>query len=159
MLLIDEADIYMEHRSVQDIARNSLVAGFLRALEYFKGVLFLTTNRVGHFDEAFISRINITIYYSPFNEDQRRELWESYFRKLQKEREDKMRIHIGTRDYVAESNDLRKMDWNGREIKNGKFTEKLLCLVYEGHHIDIMKPSRSPWLLRRQKVIRMKWDG
>lgn len=122
VLLIDEADIYMEHRSVQDIARNSLVAGFLRALEYFKGVLFLTTNRVGHFDEAFISRINMTIYYRPFNEQQRRELWESYFRKLQKEREDRMRIHLNTRDYVEESEDLRKLEWNGREIKNGKST-------------------------------------
>ncbi|KAK0644823.1 hypothetical protein DIS24_g8468 [Lasiodiplodia hormozganensis] len=118
VLLIDEADIYMEHRSVQDIARNSLVAGFLRALEYFKGVLFLTTNRVGHFDEAFISRINMTIYYGPFNEHQRRELWESYFKKLEKEREEKMRIHLNTRDYVEESEDLRKLEWNGREIKN-----------------------------------------
>lgn len=126
VLLIDEADIYMEHRSVQDIARNSLVAGFLRALEYFKGVLFLTTNRVGHFDEAFISRINMTIYYRPFDEQQRRELWESYFKKLQKEREDTMRIQLNTRDYVEESEDLRNLEWNGREIKNGMFAGEIL---------------------------------
>jgi hypothetical protein len=118
-MLIDEADIYMEHRKVQDLERNNLVASFLRAMEYYKGILFLTTNRVGTFDEAFVSRINLTIYYQPFSKQARSDVWESFFGKLEREREDKMRIQSSTRDYVEESEDLEQLQWNGREIRNG----------------------------------------
>ncbi|KAL1625429.1 hypothetical protein SLS54_003521 [Diplodia seriata] len=119
IMLIDEADIYMEHRKVQDLVRNNLVAAFLRAMEYYKGILFLTTNRVGTFDEAFISRINITIYYRSFSHKQRTEVWETFFNKLEREREETMRIHLQTRDYIEESPELRQLQWNGREIRNG----------------------------------------
>lgn len=50
VLLLDEADVYMEQRTVSDLKRNNLVASFLRTLEYYQGILFLTTNRVGAFD-------------------------------------------------------------------------------------------------------------
>jgi SpoVK/Ycf46/Vps4 family AAA+-type ATPase len=119
ILLIDEADIFMEHRRVQDIERNSLVAAFLRALEYYQGILFLTTNRVGMFDEAFISRINLTIYYPPFSDKARAEVWESFFQKLEREREGEIRVHNNTRAYVDESKELKELRWNGREIRNG----------------------------------------
>lgn len=46
ILLLDEADVFLEKRSMHDIHRNSLVGVFLRQLEYFMGILFLTTNRV-----------------------------------------------------------------------------------------------------------------
>lgn len=70
ILLLDEADVFLERRSLHDIHRNSLVGVFLRQLEYFmasddhrtpspffpytdlltrrawQGILFLTTNRV-----------------------------------------------------------------------------------------------------------------
>jgi hypothetical protein len=35
ILLLDEADVLLEQRSVQDIYRNALVCVFLRALEYY----------------------------------------------------------------------------------------------------------------------------
>ncbi|KAK1986902.1 hypothetical protein LZ30DRAFT_704174 [Colletotrichum cereale] len=118
-MLIDEADIYMERREIQDLERNHLVAGFLRALEYYKGILFLTTNRVGTFDEAFISRIHIQIYYPPFREEERHKVWNSFFEKLEEDRETTMRIMQSTKDYI-QSEDLRNLEWNGREIRNGK---------------------------------------
>jgi SpoVK/Ycf46/Vps4 family AAA+-type ATPase len=127
IMLIDEADIYMEHRKVQDLERNNLVAGFLRAMEYYKGILFLTTNRVGTFDEAFISRINLTIYYPPFSSKARKEVWESFFSKLEREKEDKMRIHSNTRDYVEEAEELEQLQWNGREIRNGTHIPHFPC--------------------------------
>jgi len=86
IMLIDEADIYMEERRVQDVNRNHLVAAFIRALEYFKGILFLTTNRVGIFDEAFISRIHIQIYYADFQDADRVKVWDTFFEKLEDER-------------------------------------------------------------------------
>jgi len=44
VLLIDEADIFLERRSLYDMERNSLVSIFLRVLEYYSGILFMTTN-------------------------------------------------------------------------------------------------------------------
>ncbi|RBR16032.1 hypothetical protein FVER53590_09838 [Fusarium verticillioides] len=55
ILLIDEADVFLEARQTENFDRNSLVAGFLQTLEYYTGILFLTTNRVGTFDEALTS--------------------------------------------------------------------------------------------------------
>jgi hypothetical protein len=46
ILLLDEADVFLEKRNMADIHRNALVSIFLRQLEYFQGILFLTTNRV-----------------------------------------------------------------------------------------------------------------
>ncbi|CAG8521047.1 9777_t:CDS:10 [Rhizophagus irregularis] len=45
VILIDEADIFLERRSENNIYRNALVSVFLRLLEYHQGILFLTTNR------------------------------------------------------------------------------------------------------------------
>ncbi|KAF6819054.1 P-loop containing nucleoside triphosphate hydrolase (ATPase) [Colletotrichum plurivorum] len=117
IMLIDEADIYMERREVQDLTRNHLVAGFLRALEYYRGILFLTTNRIGTFDEAFISRIHLQIYYPPFSDDDREKVWDIFFQKLEEERETTIRIMQSTKDYI-QSEELRSLKWNGREIRN-----------------------------------------
>lgn len=122
IILIDEADIYMEERRTQDIERNHLVAGFIRALEYFKGILFLTTNRVGTFDEAFISRIHMQIYYKEFDDKERDGVWNTFFDKLESERDDRMRISQAAKDYT-QSAELRALRWNGREIRNGESFE------------------------------------
>ena len=45
VMLIDEADVYIRRRG-NEIDHNAVVASFLRTLEYFHGLLFLTTNRV-----------------------------------------------------------------------------------------------------------------
>jgi len=120
IILIDEADIYMEQRQVQDVERNHLVAGFLRALEYYRGILFLTTNRVGTFDEAFISRIHIQIHYPDFEDAERDQLWQNFFDKLEEEREATMRITQSAKDFI-QSQELRALKWNGREIRNGEW--------------------------------------
>lgn len=52
VLLIDEADVFLERRSLNDMERNGLVSIFLRVLEYYQGILFMTTNRVRTFDDA-----------------------------------------------------------------------------------------------------------
>lgn len=127
IVLIDEADIFMEERQPQDLARNHLVAGFLRALEYFKGIVFLTTNRVGTFDEAFISRIHVPIYYSEFTPEQRIKVWDTFFEKLELDRESTMRILSSAKDYV-ESSELQNLKWNGREIRNGN--ERFFLIIF-----------------------------
>lgn len=151
-MLVDEADIYMEQRKVQDLERNHMVAGFLRALEYYQGILFLTTNRVGIFDEAFISRIHIMIHYPAFDDKSRAEVWESFFRKLQTEREGKMRILEETRDYVTEK-EVRELEWNGREIGNGEST-RLRCGMSIPDKVVQHFKSLLPW--PRSRMIAMQ---
>jgi len=71
ILLLDEADVFLEKRNMHDIHRNALVSIFLRQLEYFQGILFLTTNRV-EVSKAYLainwwkhSRITYFLTYRP----------------------------------------------------------------------------------------------
>ena len=61
VLLLDEADVFLEARSNHDLERNKLVSIFLRILEYYEGFLFLTSNRVEEIDAAFESRIHLNL--------------------------------------------------------------------------------------------------
>ncbi|KAL8792691.1 MAG: hypothetical protein Q9195_004751 [Heterodermia aff. obscurata] len=130
IILIDEADVYMERREVQDLTRNSLVSGFLRAMENCQSILFLTTNRVGAFDDAFISRIHISLYYPDLSEDDRRKIWRNFFGKLIEDRGDIMRIPIDTKDYTN-GKEVRALKLNGREIRN-TFQTAVALADYEG---------------------------
>ena len=75
VMLIDEADVYIKRRD-DDIAMNAVVGVFLRVLEYFNGLLFLTTNRVDDIDEAIVSRCIAMIRFSPPRGDAQRKIWE-----------------------------------------------------------------------------------
>ncbi|ORX95550.1 P-loop containing nucleoside triphosphate hydrolase protein [Clohesyomyces aquaticus] len=79
ILLLDEADIFLAKRSAGNIHKNAFVSIFLRQLEYYPGILFLTTNRMDEFDSAFQSRIPLTIKYPALNEAQRTEIWNTNF--------------------------------------------------------------------------------
>lgn len=46
-------------------------------LEYFEGILFLTTNRQDQFDEAFQSRIHLTIKLPELGPEQRQVIWKA----------------------------------------------------------------------------------
>ncbi|KAF4763282.1 hypothetical protein HAV15_001590 [Penicillium sp. str.  len=121
IVLLDEADVYLETRSAQDLRRNSIVSIFLRALDYFQGILFLTTNRVGSFDEAVMSRIHVQIGYDPLDEDSRKQIWDGYFKKLSKNHNNdgqEIRCSYDAKEFVRKSEDLRALRWNGREIRN-----------------------------------------
>jgi len=122
ILLLDEADVCMERRTTADLVRNNLVAGFLRALEYYQGILFLTTNRIGTFDEAFFSRIEIPIYYPDFTDDQRFQIWNNFFAKFEEEKESTMRIAQAAKDFVQENPTLLALEWNAREIRSGTYS-------------------------------------
>jgi hypothetical protein len=120
VLLLDEADIYLEQRDSENLPRNALVSVFLRALEYYKGILFLTTNRVGTFDDAFISRIHVALHYKDLTDSDREKIWNNNFERLENEKRPKrVKIPISTKEYATESRDMMEIKWNGREIRNG----------------------------------------
>jgi SpoVK/Ycf46/Vps4 family AAA+-type ATPase len=119
ILLLDEADVFLERRSATDLVRNNLVAIFLRTLEYYQGILFLTTNRIGTFDEAFISRIDVPIYFPALTDSQRIQIWSLFIRKLEEERRDQVRVAGDLKYFIKEDRDLLDLEWNGREIRSG----------------------------------------
>lgn len=75
VLLIDEADVYIKRRD-DDLAMNAVVGVFLRVLEYFSGLLFLTTNRIDDIDEAIVSRCIALIRYHAPDEAARLRIWQ-----------------------------------------------------------------------------------
>lgn len=76
IVLLDEADVFLEQRGRQDIFRNAMVGVFLRLLEYHNSPMFLTTNRVFAFDPAIRSRISIAIKYHPLKRIARKQVWQ-----------------------------------------------------------------------------------
>jgi hypothetical protein len=69
VLLLDEADVFVLERGA-NIVQNAIVAEFLRTLEYFDGLLFMTTNRADNIDDAILSRCAAIIdYKAPSAED------------------------------------------------------------------------------------------
>lgn len=76
ILLLDEADVYIRCRD-NDLQHNAIVAEFLRTLEYFKGLLFMTTNRIEDVDDAILSRCIATIQYEVPPKDDAMRLWKS----------------------------------------------------------------------------------
>lgn len=63
ILLIDEADVYVHERG-NDVQQNAIVGVFLRVLEYYRGILFLTSNRATIIDDAIMSRATAWIRYN-----------------------------------------------------------------------------------------------
>ncbi|KAF2136546.1 uncharacterized protein K452DRAFT_237314 [Aplosporella prunicola CBS 121167] len=123
ILLLDEADVFLSARSPTDFTRNGLVAVFLRVLEYYAGILFLTTNRIGDFDEAFASRIHISLYYPPLDLSSTKEVFKLNLKMIrerlgQKGRkldlDDKSILNFAD-EWWNQQVDAR---WNGRQIRN-----------------------------------------
>jgi hypothetical protein len=116
IILIDEADVFLERRSLHDIERNAMVAVFLRHLEYYRGIMFLTTNRVKAFDEACLSRIHVALHFKELSESSRAQVWAAFIAKV--------KVTI-TEEQLQ---DLARRNVNGRQIKNAARTAQSLAV-------------------------------
>jgi SpoVK/Ycf46/Vps4 family AAA+-type ATPase len=74
ILLIDEAETFVATRG-NSVLQNAITGVFLRVLEYWDGLLFMTTNRSDDIDDAIISRCMAVITYSMPAESERRQIW------------------------------------------------------------------------------------
>jgi len=74
ILLIDEADVYIRQRD-NSMDHNAIVAAFLRKLEYFNGLLFLTTNRTDDVDDAIKSRAMAIVLYEKPKANELARIW------------------------------------------------------------------------------------
>lgn len=123
VLLLDEADIFLEKRTIQDIHRNALVSIFLRLLEYFQGILFLTTNRVETFDDAFQSRIHVALRYGDLPTKAKRSVWIMFLERVQA-MEGVKTAKFTDKDYDA----LARHNLNGRQVCPSLSLLKFKCL-------------------------------
>ncbi|PKY02830.1 P-loop containing nucleoside triphosphate hydrolase protein [Aspergillus campestris IBT 28561] len=123
VVLLDEADVFLQERTLSDLKRNALVTVFLRVLEYYDGILILTSNRVGTFDEAFKSRIQLSLHYPNLSQSQRLKVWRNLINRLK--RLDQPSVDFDDVEcYVAE---LAEKNMNGREIRNAITTARQLA--------------------------------
>ncbi|CAK7210924.1 hypothetical protein SCUCBS95973_000957 [Sporothrix curviconia] len=123
ILLLDEADVFLEKRNMHDLHRNALVSIFLRQLEYFQGILFLTTNRVETFDDAFQSRIHIALRYDSLDQRAKKAIFKIFIERVRVlEKIDLM--PFTEEDYTT----LARNELNGRQIKNTVRTAQALAV-------------------------------
>ena len=119
---MDEADIFLQERDMHNVTRNALVSIFLRELEYFDGILFLTTNRPGDIDEAFQSRIHVSIGLKALNTEERRQVWAVFIKEMKDLSDKRKRALL---EYVTENFDADRL--NGRQIRNAMRTALALA--------------------------------
>lgn len=112
VVLLDEADVFLIKRDNMNLTRNAITTIFLRQLEYYQGILLLTTNRQSSFDPAFKSRIHFSIDYPELDLDARRTIWGMFLRRTSESKE--VVVDIGDDELV----ELAKLQLNGRQIKN-----------------------------------------
>jgi AAA+ superfamily predicted ATPase len=111
VLLIDEADVFLQERDGLDLERNAMVSVFLRRLEYFQGVLIMTTNRKRTIDAAFESRIHFKLHYADLSAESRSTIWKNCIENLPS----------GLSKANITEDDLKQLSslkLNGRQIKN-----------------------------------------
>ncbi|PYI10656.1 P-loop containing nucleoside triphosphate hydrolase protein [Aspergillus sclerotiicarbonarius CBS 121057] len=113
ILLFDEADVFLESRGTDkgDLNRNSLVTVFLRILEYYDGILILTTNRIKTFDVAVQSRVHLAMRYNNMQLDELRQLFLQFINERPKEIADLREM----RNWIEEEFDE---EVDGRQIRN-----------------------------------------
>ncbi|KAH6603955.1 hypothetical protein Trco_007401 [Trichoderma cornu-damae] len=143
VLLLDEADVFITQRDRKDLERNALVSVFLRMLEYYNGILFLTTNRPGVLDEAVKSRVHLNLHYNFLTEEQVVAIFKLNILRL-REIEDQAAKAPGHSKLFIDETDVIEFSkehwrnhtdgigrWNGRQIRNAFLIAASLA-HYEG---------------------------
>ncbi|KAJ5611870.1 hypothetical protein N7528_008975 [Penicillium herquei] len=138
LLLIDEADVFLENRTSDNLQRNELVAVLLRRLEYYEGLMFLTTNRTKSIDDAFLSRMDLILRYPNLDDEARRTIWHNFLARVGEN------AHSVTE---ADLDELKDYDFNGREIKN---LIKTACVLAVGEEMLTMENLRTVIRIRQR---------
>lgn len=106
IVMLDEADIFVETRETSNIMRNAMVGTFLKFLEYNENIMFLTTNRIMEIDPAVKSRMNMLLAYNDLGMKERKKVWKVLLKKNNIELD---------KDVIER---LSAKEINGREIRN-----------------------------------------
>lgn len=116
VLLLDEADVFLEERARNDSAnRNALVSVLLRCLEYYEGIIILTTNRIRSIDIAVQSRMHLAIRYQNLKPAQKFAIYENLLAKIPDSNisGDRDKLYENIKEYLCKRDAM-----NGRQIRN-----------------------------------------
>jgi len=105
VLQFDECEIFLTQRG-EDLERSAIVGSFLRLLDYYQGILFLTTNRSEVLDHAVRSRVMLKLEYPDLDQRGRAAIWTTMFESAG------LTLAEGTIWELADHNT------NGRQIRN-----------------------------------------
>jgi hypothetical protein len=152
ILLIDEADLFLEQRREGSLERNSLSTVFLRTMEYYEGVLFLTTNRAGHIDDSFISRITCPIAYHPLSLETKSKIVKKFISRY--EETGTIEIQERAESYLIE----HCAELNGRQLRNILQNAVAIAEVQQRSELSLAhQSSRAGQQLPAVKVVSVKW--
>lgn len=136
------------------------VVVFLRQLEYYGGILFLTTNRPGVIDEAFKSRVHISLRYPSVDLDSTKKQWTNILNRIEAENktadvkvifDKELLLEFAQRHF--EQCERMGVTWNGRQIRNAFQTALAL-----GHYERIGKIREAGMTLEQaMKTGKKKW--
>ena len=128
VLLFDEADVLLQARrdyECSNLKRNELVSSFARFLDYYQGIVIITTNRVTRFDGALMPRIDLTLGLPPLDRDRRLTIWRNQIQDL---------FDDGTIDFsrfddlcALASDEWSMEDFNGHQIRKAVKTAKTVA--------------------------------
>lgn len=119
ILLIDEAEVYLEARTPGTVDRNAMVSVFLRLLEYHQQVIFLTSNHVSRLDDAFRSRISVAIQYPDLGRTAQVEIWSRFLKMAGVAIVDDGELVKGSASITKlEIEKLAEKNMNGRYVKS-----------------------------------------
>jgi SpoVK/Ycf46/Vps4 family AAA+-type ATPase len=138
VLILDEADVFLAQRNKSDLRHNAVTSVFLRSLEYYAGILFLTTNRVGAMDTAFISRIQLSLFYPALDLEVTLKIYEKFIArtKYSLEKNGSHRFKIKDKEILKfarrqfrDQHKHKRDTWNGRYVRNSYVLDfNLSCL-------------------------------
>lgn len=102
------------------------------------GILILTSNRVGIFDEAFKSRIQLNLRYNSLDLGQRREIWKNFLERLKQLERERLSgdaqvprapaFGVDVKEIEDRIDLLAETELNGREIRNAISTARELAM-------------------------------
>lgn len=110
VLLLDEVDVFIRKREGNPLF-DEHTAVFLRALEYYDGILFMTTNLIKSIDPAVFSRVHVCLGFET-STDERRAIWKGLLTK-----ELLAQVRGNEKEHEAMFDRLSAIPINGREIK------------------------------------------
>lgn len=148
VLLLDEADVFLQQRDMRDVNRNALVSIFLRQLEYFQGILILTTNRIANCDPAFASRIHISLDYPELDPRARETVWRNFLGKAKGAQED---VVVDVTE--EELRNLARVELNGRQVSVIEtYNELSKCTYHEDQIKNVVGSARAIAKVTDQKI-------
>ena len=128
ILLFDEADVLLQARRDYECAnlkRNDLVSSFVRFIEYYQGIVIITTNRVSRFEEALMPRIDLTLSLPPLDRGRRIGLWNNQIQDLLDQGAINPSQSANMRGLAQQK--WSKDDFNGHQIKKAVKTAMVLA--------------------------------